>query len=195
MDVQPITLSGRLVRLEPIDVRHAADLAQSASPELFTYHFPPSSLSAEGFRAQIEHMRKLPNWLPFAIVLAETGQAVGVTCYLDIRAKDRGLEIGFTWLAKDHHGSLINPECKYLLLRHAFDSLGVRYACNSRPTAATCRASGRLKNWCAVREGVLRKQMVMPNGYVRDTVMYSITNDEWPGVRDLLVARLGYQPG
>ena len=193
MDVQPVTLSGRLVRLEPIDVRHAADLAQAASPELFTYHFPPPSLSAEGFRAQIEHLRKLPNWLPFAIVLAATGRAVGVTCYLDIRAKDRGLEIGFTWLAKDHHGSLINPECKYLLLRHAFDGLGALRA-QLKTDSRNVQSQRAIEKLGAVREGTLRKQMVMPDGYVRDTVMYSITNDEWPRVRELLIARLGYEP-
>jgi len=194
MDIQPITLVGRLVRLEPLDVRHAEDLARAASPELFTHHFPPPALSTEGFRAQIEHLRKLANWLPFAIVLAETGRAVGVTCYLDIRAKDRGLEIGFTWLANEHHGSLINPECKYLLLRHAFAGLGtlrVQLKTDSR----NVQSQRAIEKLGAVREGVLRKQMIMPNGYVRDTVMYSITNDEWPRVRELLVARLGYEPG
>jgi N-acetyltransferase len=194
VDVQPITLAGRLVRLVPIDVRHAADLAQAASPELFTYHFPPASLSAEGFRAQIEQIQKRPNSLPFSIVLVETGQAVGVTCYLDIRAKDRGLEIGFTWLARPYHGSLVNPECKFLLLQHAFEHLGAQRV--QLKTDSRNRQSQRaIEKLGAVREGVLRKQMVMPDGYVRDTVMYSITADEWPRVRELLIARLGYVPG
>jgi RimJ/RimL family protein N-acetyltransferase len=126
-------------------------------------------------------------------VLAETGQAVGVTSYLDIRAKDRGLEIGFTWLARQHQGSRVNPECKFLLLRHAFDGLAavrVQLKTDSR----NLQSQRAIEKLGAVREGVLRKQMVMPDGYVRDTVMYSVTHDEWPRVRELLAERLGYVP-
>ncbi len=193
MDVQPITLAGRVARLEPIEPRHADDLAAAATPELFAYHFPPPALTPEGFRAQIEQAHLRPNWLPFAIVLVETGRAVGVTAYLDIRAKDRGLEIGFTWLAKHLHGSLVNPECKFLLLRHAFERLGavrVQLKTDSR----NVQSQRAIEKLGAVREGVLRKHIIMPDGHVRDSVMYSITDSEWPQVRELLIARLGYEP-
>jgi RimJ/RimL family protein N-acetyltransferase len=193
MDVQPITLAGRVARLEPIDQRHADDLAAAATPDLFTYHFPPPALTPEGFRAQIARSHERPNWMPFAIVLVETGRAVGVTAYLDIRAKDRGLEIGFTWLAKHLHGSLVNPECKFLLLRHAFERLGavrVQLKTDSR----NVQSQRAIEKLGAVREGVLRKHMVLPDGHVRDSVMYSITDDQWPEVREVLIARLGYEP-
>ena len=106
-----------------------------------------------------------------------------MTCYLDIRAKERGLEIGFTWLAKALQGTQVNPECKYLLLRHAFEeqhALRVQLKTDGRNKQSQ-RAIEKLG---AVREGVLRKHMIMPDGYVRDTVMYSITERQnWPAGR------------
>jgi len=193
MDVKPIVLEGRTARLAPLAAEHADDLAAAATPEIFTYTFPPPDYSPAGFRAAIGYIGSLPNWCPFAIVAQDSGKAVGMTCYLDIRANDRGLEIGFTWLAKPRHGSLMNPECKYLLLRHAFvaqQALRVQLKTDARNKQSQ-RAIEKLG---AVREGVLRKHMTMPDGYVRDTVMYSITNDEWPTVRTRLEERLGYVP-
>jgi ribosomal-protein-alanine N-acetyltransferase len=193
MDVKPIVLSGRVARLEPLAADHAEDLASAATPELFAYHFPPPEFSPAGFRTLIQYIAALPGWCPFAIVLAETGRAVGMTSFLDIRPKDRALEIGFTWLAKSLHGSAVNPECKLLLLRHAFEgqqALRVQLKTDRRNEQSQ-RAIEKLG---AVREGVLRKQMIMPDGHVRDTVMYSITDDEWPDVRAGLEARLGYAP-
>jgi len=193
MDVKPIVLQGRVARLEALAASHAEDLAAAATPEIFTNTFPPPEYSPGGFRAVIGYVCALADWCPFAIVWQETGRAVGMTCYLDIRAKDRGLEIGFTWLTKSLHGSLVNPECKYLLLRHAFDdqqALRVQLKTDGRNKQSQ-RAIEKLG---AVREGVLRKHMIMPDGYVRDTVMYSITDDEWPGVKARLEARLGYVP-
>jgi RimJ/RimL family protein N-acetyltransferase len=189
MDVQPVTLAGRHVRLEPLAEHHAEALAEAASPELFAYHFPPAELTPAGFREQIAGLAAQPGWCPFATVLRESSKAVGVTCYLDIRPAHRALEIGFTWLGRPWQGSAVNPEAKLLLLRHAFETLGavrVQLKTDARNTQSQ-RAIERLG---AVREGVLRKQMILPDGFVRDTVMYAITDDEWPRVRSGLEERL-----
>ena len=107
--------------------------------------------------------------------------------------KHRGLEIGFTWIAKPHQGTLVNPECKYLLLRHAFDdqhAMRVQLKTDLR----NVQSQGAIEKLGAVREGVLRKHIIRPDGYLRDTVMYSITAEEWPAVRAKLEQRLGYVP-
>ena len=100
---------------------HAEDLAVAATPEIFTNTFPPPEYSPAGIQAVIGYLGSLKDWCPFAILSRETGHAVGMTCYLDIRPRNRNLEIGFTWLAKGCTGRAMNPECKYLLLRHAFE--------------------------------------------------------------------------
>ncbi len=189
MQVEPITLEGETVRLEPLAEGHAADLARAASEDLFAYHFPPSELSEDGFRTQIAGLSSLPDWCPFAIVHREEQRAVGMSCYLDIRAAHRGLEIGFTWVGKPWQRTRVNPEAKLLLLRHAFETLGairVQLKTDLRNTQSQ-RAIEKLG---AVREGVLRKQMVLPDGHQRDTVMYAITDDEWPALREGLEKRL-----
>jgi RimJ/RimL family protein N-acetyltransferase len=193
MNVKPVVLEGRAARLEPLTLSHAEDLAAWATPDIFKYTFPPPDFSPAGFSAMIRHIGALADWCPFAIVSHDSGRAVGITCYLDIRPKDRGLEIGFTWLAKPLQGTHVNPECKYLLLRHAFEqqqALRVQLKTDGRNQQSQ-RAIEKLG---AVREGVLRKHMIMPDGYVRDTVMYSITDDRWPTVKTGLETRLGYMP-
>jgi RimJ/RimL family protein N-acetyltransferase len=193
MDIQPTTLEGRAARLVPLSTEHAADLSAHCSPDLFTYHFPPPDFSPAGFGVLIQFLNHAPGYCPFAIVDKASGKVIGVTSYLDIRAADRGVEIGFTWIAKPYQGTLINPECKYLLFRHAFDEQqAVRV--QLKTDLRNMQSQRAIEKLGAVREGVLRKHMIRPDGYIRDTVMYSVTADEWPDVRARLEARLGYVP-
>ena len=189
MDVRPVTLEGRFVHLEPLDAQHAEALADAASPEIFAYHFPPAALTPEGFAAQIEGLRAAPGWLPFAQVLREADRAVGVSCYLDIQPQNRAIEIGFTWIGKSWQGSAVNPESKLLLLRHAFEKLGALRV-QLKTDLRNEQSQAAIRKLGAVREGVLRKQMTLPDGHQRDTVMFSITDAEWPTVRQNLEERL-----
>jgi RimJ/RimL family protein N-acetyltransferase len=193
MEIKPITLEGRAARLVPLAVEHAADLAANCSPDLFTYHFPPPDFSAAGFAVLIQFLTHAPGYCPFAIIDKESGRVVGVTSYLDIRPADRGVEVGFTWVAKPFQRTNINPECKYLLFRHAFDDQqAVRV--QLKTDLRNVQSQRAIEKLGAVREGVLRKHMIRPDGYIRDTVMYSVTAEEWPDVRSRLEARLGYVP-
>jgi RimJ/RimL family protein N-acetyltransferase len=118
----------------------------------------------------------------WAIVDVANGEAVGGTTYLDIALADKRVEIGSTWHAKAVWRSAINTECKFLLLRHAFETLG----CNRvqlKTDLRNERSQAAIARLGAVREGVLRSQMVMPDGWVRDTVMFSIIAREWPAVK------------
>jgi RimJ/RimL family protein N-acetyltransferase len=186
---EPVVLEGQHVRLEPLAERHAEDLAAAATPDLFTHHFPPSELTPDGFREQIRGLTALPDWLPFAQVLRASGRAVGVTCYLDMRPAHRGLEIGFTWIGRAWQGTAVNPEAKLLLLRHAFETLGA-VRVQLKTDARNLQSQGALAKLGATREGVLRHHMIRPDGFVRDSVMFSVTDSDWPRVRAGLEARL-----
>lgn len=194
MNVQPVTLTGRNVRLEPLTLDHAEGLWRASSPDLFAYmwsweHTP----SPEEFRQVVQHTLEVPDWLSFAIVLIETGQAVGSTSFLDIRPAHRGLEIGATWIGKAYQGTNINPENKYVLLRHCFETLGTLRV-QLKTDGRNLHSQRAIAKLGARLEGTLRKHIIMPDGYFRDSVMFSITEEEWPGVKAGLEERLGYVP-
>jgi len=184
-------MEGEFVRLEPATPDHAADLATVVAPDTFQYYVTlvPESLDESGIAGFIQRAWALPNTIPFAVIDKSTGRAIGMSSYLDIRPFDRALEIGMTWYAPEYRGTKINPEAKLLMLRHAFEDQGagrVQLKCDSRNLAS--RAA--ILKLGAVQEGILRKHMAQWNGYIRDTVMFSIIESEWPAVKAGLEARL-----
>ncbi|MGH2484443.1 MAG: GNAT family N-acetyltransferase [Ktedonobacterales bacterium] len=187
MRVEPVTLTGRVVRLEPLRLDHAEALfAAGQEPAIWRYMPIDPSGSVDEIRAWITDAlaeREAGRQMPFVTSDLASGQVIGSTRYLTIVPKDYGLEIGWTWLTPRVQRSGVNTECKYLLLRHAFEKLGairVALKTDSRNMISQ-RAIERLG---AVREGVLRKATIIQrDGYQRNTVMYSVTDDEWPAVR------------
>jgi N-acetyltransferase len=197
MLVEPVILYGNRARLEPLGLEHALDLyAVSQDPDIWTYMPVDPSHSLEALSSWIEmalRARAQGQQMPFAIVDTLSGKAIGSTRYLSITPQDYGIEIGWTWLAREVRRTAVNTECKYLLLRHAFESLGairVQLKTDSRNQ----RSQRAIERLGAVREGVLRKQMILENGYQRDTVMYSIIASEWPGVKNALEEKLLASP-
>jgi len=192
-DPRPVVLTGRHVRLEPLSQTHAAALFRAGSdPEIWRY-MPRGPLrdpaDTEQFIAEAEEATASGAQIAFAIVHGASGAVIGSTRYLELRPRDRALEIGWTWIASAHQRTPVNTECKLLLLGHAFETLGavrVQFKTDSRnqqSQTAIERIGGR-------REGVLRKSMVMWDGFVRDSVYYSIVDDEWPAAKDRLLAML-----
>lgn len=190
MIVEPLRLEGPSIVLEPLTPEHAPLLWPKAGPDVFQYTLEwPRDESAEAFEEWVNNMISAPASLAYAILLKATGEAVGMTGYLEIRPAHRGLEIGRTWIAKAHQGSRINPESKYLLLRHAFEELGavrVQFKTDSR----NLHSQRAIEKLGARREGVLRRYQIRSNGYIRDTAMYSILAEEWPEVKAGLEGRL-----
>ncbi|HRJ48186.1 MAG TPA: GNAT family protein, partial [Opitutaceae bacterium] len=125
----------------------------------------------------------------FAVIRRADGRAVGSTSYLDIAPEHRRIEIGWTWLGAEARRTAINTECKYLLLRHAFETLGCGRV-QLKTDARNLRSQAAIERIGAKREGVLRRHLVMPDGFVRDTVMFSILAEEWPAVKARLEANL-----
>jgi RimJ/RimL family protein N-acetyltransferase len=185
--LQP-SLEGFGLRLEPAFEGHAEGLARHADPSLFQYSISaiPPTIDAAGLAYHLDALRDA-GLLPY--VMVQNDEPVGVSCFMDIRPLHRGLEIGSTWIGKRFQGTRVNPAAKFLMLRHAFEGLGyerVQLKCDARNVHSQ-RAIARLG---AQREGVLRHHMILPDGYVRDTVMFSILAEEWPMVRDGLLERL-----
>lgn len=184
--LQRVTLVGRHVRLEPLALHHFEDLAtHSAVPEAWKFMSFANLEDAADLRRWLEHAVGEPErgeGLPFALVSQESGRAVGSTSYYDFSAEHRRVEIGRTWLGRPWWRTAFNTEAKRLLFGHAFEVLG----CNRvqlKTDARNERSQAAIARLGAVREGVLRAHMVMHDGHVRDTVMFSITAAEWPGVR------------
>jgi N-acetyltransferase len=189
MHVRPVTLEGRIVRLEPLEERHVADLA-IAGAEPSIWRFMPYGLvtTPERMATFVRETRALGaggTTLPFAVVDRETGRAVGCTRYLDIQPAHRGLEIGGTWYAVDRWRSGLNTECKRLLLAHAFDDLGA-IRVQLKTDLRNERSQRAIERIGGTREGVLRDNTILPDGYVRSTVYYSILAREWPAVKERL---------
>ena len=197
MQVGPVTLRGRHVTLEPLDERHAPGLYEAMQDEEVCRYLawpPPAALDET--RAMIRDARELMargQQVAFAQVSNASGAAIGSTRYLDIRPKDRQVEIGSTFLGRAFWRTPANTEAKYLLLRHAFESLGcIRVALKT--DGRNTRSQAAIERLGAVREGVLRKHMSV-RGYQRDTVYYSILDTEWPAVKARLEARLAGEGG
>jgi RimJ/RimL family protein N-acetyltransferase len=194
MDPQPIALAGRHVRLEPLRLLHAPDLFAllQMDPSIWQWWLagPPATLAemeamiAADLEAQAKGLK-----VAFVQIEQATGRIVGSTTYLDIRRRDRGLEIGSTWIAKPWQRTGINTNAKYLLLRHAFEDLeAVRV--QLKTDKRNLQSQAAIERLGAVREGILRKHMLVRDGYIRDTVLYSITDEEWPMVKTRLEAKM-----
>lgn len=187
-----MTLEGRLVRLEPLGPdHHAALCAAGLDPELWRWTAGHVD-STEEMRAYIDRAlarQAEGTVLPFATVERASGRIIGSTRFAHFEPLDRRVEIGWTWVARPWQRTGINVEAKYLMLRHAFETLRLHRVelLTDVLNAASRKAIGGIG---ATEEGVLRRHMVTSRGRVRDTVVFSVIADEWPDVRARLEARL-----
>jgi predicted thioesterase/RimJ/RimL family protein N-acetyltransferase len=192
-DPRPVTLEGTHVRLEPLAAKHVAGLFEAGRDASIWRYLPRLPFATEDdarsfVEAAMEGTAK-GSEVAFASVSLADGRVVGSTRYLDIRRGDRALEIGWTWLTTAAQRTPVNTECKYLLLRHAFDDLGA-VRVQLKTDARNERSQRAIERIGGLREGVLRRHMTLPDGHVRDTVMYGITDLEWPAVKARLEERL-----
>ena len=191
LQLKPQVLQGRFVRLEPYgetlkdDLRAALD-CDPDSWNVFTASGRGAQFDDWWSRAMAETAAETR--VAYAVRWLHDGAVVGTTSYLNIRPEHRGVEVGSTFYRPHLRGGPINPECKLLMFGHAFEAGALRVelvtdARNHRSQAAIAKLG-------AVREGTLRKHKITWTGHVRDTVVFSITEEEWPAVRAGLEARL-----
>ena len=192
MDLAPPTLRGRYITLEPIEERHAPDLFNAMQDEEVCRYLswsPPARIdeTVSLIREACALMARGQS-IVFAQIWNESGEAIGSTRLLDVRPADRQVEIGATFLAREFWRTPANTESKYLFLRHCFETLGcVRVALKT--DGRNLRSQQAIERLGAVREGTLRRHMNV-KGYQRDTVYFSILDDEWPAVKARLQERL-----
>jgi RimJ/RimL family protein N-acetyltransferase len=186
--VEPVTLTGAHVVLEPAADRHLPDLLDAAQDDLVWAWLPwPRPHSEAEIAAILESERRVA--LPFAQVDAASGRAVGITTYRDIDERHRTLEVGGTWIGRPWWRTALNTEAKLLILGHAFETLGANRVA-IKTDIRNERSQAAIERLGAKREGVLRHQYVRRDGTLRDTVMYSVIPEEWPSVRAYLRDRL-----
>jgi RimJ/RimL family protein N-acetyltransferase len=192
VDLTPVTLKGRWLTLEPIDTKHAEGLFEAMKDEDVCRYlaWPPPTTIDETLTLIREARDDMGrgSTVAYAQVWNATGRAIGSTRLLDVRPRDRQVEIGATFLAREFWGTPANTESKYLFLRYCFETLGcVRVALKT--DGRNLRSQEAISRLGAVREGTLRRHMNI-RGYQRDTVYFSILDDEWPVVKARLEARL-----
>jgi RimJ/RimL family protein N-acetyltransferase len=192
MMVTPVTLEGRQVRLEPLAKAHLAGLAQVGLDEELWRWIPTPVKTAEEMAGYMEtalQEQERGVALPFAILEKATGRAIGSTRYGNIDRTHHRVEIGWTWVAREWQRTAMNTEAKYLLLKHAFETLGCMRvelktdSLNERSRAAILRLGAR-------EEGIFRNHMITASGRIRHTVYFSIIDSEWPAVKVRLEAIL-----
>ena len=184
--VTPVTLTGKYVRLEPMTEMHVPALAQIGAGQKFWDFMVYGKMETEddmrGWVLDILSRAENGTDVPFVAVHLESGRVAGATRYMNISPRDRGLEIGGTWYGLEFQRTAVNTECKYLLMRHAFEMLGcVRV--QLKTDLRNERSQKAIERIGAVKEGVLRNHMILPDGYVRHSVFYSILDTEWADVK------------
>jgi RimJ/RimL family protein N-acetyltransferase len=186
-----VPLPGQTVSVLPLRPEHARGLLEAADPSIWTYSLaaPLSSLrDAEAFVAEALAARAASREVPFVIVRNADGRIAGTTRFLQLEPEYAALEIGMTWIGSQHHGTGVNPAAKLLMLTHAFEAAGV-----VRVEFQTDHRNGRsraaLAKIGAAYEGTLRRYHVHArNGYQRDTMVFSVVDEDWPRVREHLHA-------
>lgn len=191
--VTPVTLQGKHVRLEPMTEAHIPGLAEIGIGQHFWDFMLYGDIKTE------EDMR---HWvldilsraekgtdLPFVAIHLASGRVAGATRYLNIIPNDRGLEIGGTWYGTEFQRTAVNTECKYLLLKHAFETLGT-IRVQLKTDLRNERSQKAMERIGAKKEGILRNHMILPDGSYRDSVFYSILDTEWAEVKMNLEAMM-----
>jgi N-acetyltransferase len=196
MIVTPVTLEGQHVRLEPLAKAHLQGLAEVGLDEELWRWIPTAVRTREEMAAYIETAldeQQRGVSLPFAIVEKATGRAIGSTRYGNIDRTHHRVEIGWTWVAREWQRTAINTEAKYLLLKHAFESLGCMRvelktdSLNEKSRAAILRIGAK-------EEGIFRNHMITESGRIRHSAYYSIIDSEWPEVKARLETKLNSHP-
>lgn len=192
MRVEPVTLTGKRALLVPLERGHLDGLTAAGAEAAIWAFFPWRLDTREAMEAHVERLLREQGEgtsLPFTVIDRETGAICGSTRLHTISRENRSLEVGTTWLNPSVWRTRVNTEAKYLLLRHAFEELGVIRA-QVKTNVKNLRSQAAIERLGAVREGVLRRHWILPDGTVRDSVLYSILDTEWPEVRRRLEEKL-----
>lgn len=190
--VEPVTLTGSVVRLEPLGLAHLDGLADVGLDPVLWRWIPFPVRTRDDLRRYIEDAlrdREAGRAMPFATIERASGRPIGSTRYGSIDLANRRVEIGWTWVAPAWQRSAVNTEAKLLMLEHAFERLGC-IRVEFKTDALNAQSRSALLGIGATQEGILRQHMVTETPRLRDSVYFSILDAEWPAVKERLRARL-----
>lgn len=189
MDVGVLT--GRGVRLEPLAEEHREGLRIAAADARIWEHYvaPAGGPDFDPWFDETRTLRAAGQRVPFAVRRIADGALLGSTSYLDPVLKHRRVEIGSTWYVPAVWGTAVNPECKLLMMTHAFETLGMNRV-SFCTDVRNLRSQAAIAKLGAVREGVMRSHMVVRGGRIRDSVLFAVTVADWPAVKAGLEQRL-----
>jgi N-acetyltransferase len=190
--LQPVTLDGRLVRLEPMSRAHLDGLANVAfDPSLWVWTLarPTDRDGLEAWMATAIANRETGTELPFVTVDRATGAPIGSSRYLNIVPEHRRLEIGWTWVAGSWQRRGANREAKLLMIEHAIERLGC-HRVEFKTDSLNEKSRAALLGIGATFEGIFRNHMIMPDGRLRHSAYYSVIDSEWPPIKERLVASI-----
>ena len=192
MILEPMTLEGKCIRLEPLSLAHHAALCEAGLDEDLWRWIAAPVRTPEEMRAYIETAlgeQAAGAALPFATIEHASGRAIGSTRYGNIDRSNRRVEIGWTWIARPWQRTAVNTEAKYLMLRHAFETLGC-IRVELKTDSLNERSRNAILRIGAQEEGTFRNHMITASGRIRHTVYYSIVDSEWPAVKASLEEKL-----
>jgi RimJ/RimL family protein N-acetyltransferase len=189
LEITPVELTGNHVRLEPMTLAHVEPLAEiGMGHDFWDFMVYGRMMKVDDMRGWVTDVlarAEKGTDLPFVAIHLTSGRVAGATRYLNIMAEDRGLEVGGTWYGVEFQRTAVNTECKYLLFKHAFETLGC-IRVQLKTDLRNERSQKAIERIGAVKEGVLRNHMILPDGYFRHSVYYSILDAEWPHVKTRL---------
>jgi RimJ/RimL family protein N-acetyltransferase len=192
LHIAPVTLSTDRLSLRPLTLDHVPALAQAARDGALWEKKTTTVPRPEGFEGYVRKALELQAVglaLPFATVVRDGDQVVGSTRFMNIDAANHRVEIGTTWIARSWQRTFVNTHAKFLMLRHAFEGLGCN-AVEIRTHSLNDQSRTAIERLGAKLDGILRRHMIMPDGHIRDTAVYSIIREEWPEVKAKLEARI-----
>lgn len=191
--LSPITFKGQFATVEPLHPEHHDALIAAVSDGKLWKLWYTAIPKPENMRAEIErrlHLQQQGSMLPFVIRRNDTGALCGMTTYMNADAANRRVEIGSTWYAASAQRTGINTECKLMMLNHAFEDMHC-IAVEFRTHWMNQQSRAAIARLGAKQDGILRNHQRMPDGSLRDTVVFSIIESEWPSVRRHLQFKLG----
>ena len=191
MIIERLTLAGEHVHLEPVTEEHRAEMKEVLGSDPDNWAIQTSSGMGEHFEGYWRKMIDTPGRIAFAVRDKASGRIAGTSSFINIDPKHRTLEIGYTFFRPEYRGTAANPETKLLMLSQAFGAgaLRVQFSVSS----ANARSQAAVLKLGAKKEGVLRNHRITWTGAKRDTVLFSIVDEEWDAVRETLRSRLAQQ--
>jgi RimJ/RimL family protein N-acetyltransferase len=191
--IEPPTLENERIKLIPMEIEHSNSLFNISYPEIWAFLLSEikTKQEMEQWVTKAIQLREKKIALPFVVILKETNQVIGTTRLYEINLDQRSCELGYTWYGINYQRSFVNSDCKFLLLKYCFEKLNL-IRVQIKTDERNLRSQKAIERLGATKEGIMRNERILSNGYIRNAVLYSITNDDWSSVKQGFIDRESY---